>query len=282
MASVNSPIRKIIKPFLFKILGKTGYKFIQSIAKIRDIKLRLVEEKEMELLKYFVTKNDHVIDLGANYAYYLERLSKIVGENGKVFGFEPVPFTFEVCQMIVKKLKLKNVDLFQYAANDQNTNLQFRIPKVDFGAISAGQSHRADRNNDLKGKEDYYSFYNEEIINCEGKKIDDLLFQDLKKLSFIKIDIEGAELFALRGMIKIIKSFTPIILIEIQPFFLKGYNITETEIISYIIDELDYEIYFYDQELKKLKIINKNLWDSNYILIPKKNKKKYQHIIYEE
>ena len=273
MASVNSPIRKIIKPLLFKILGKTGYKFLQSIAKIRDIKHRLVEEKEMELLKYFVSKDDEVIDLGANYAYYLDRLSKIVGQNGKVFGFEPVPFTFEVCEIIIKKLKLNNVKLFKYAANDKNTNLEFRLPKVDFGAISAGQSHRADRENDLKGKEDYYSFNDEEIIKCEAIKVDDLLFKNLKKISFIKIDIEGAELFALKGMEKIIKFFNPVILVEIQPFFLKGFNITEEEIISYITNELKYDIYFYEQKIKKLKNITNNLWDNNYILIPTNNKK---------
>ena len=54
MASVNSPIRKILKPILFRIISKSTYKLIQSIAKIRDIKLRLVEEKEMEILKYFL------------------------------------------------------------------------------------------------------------------------------------------------------------------------------------------------------------------------------------
>ena len=102
MASVNSPIRKILKPILFRIISKSAYKLIQSIAKIRDIKLRLVEEKEMEILKYFIKEGDDVIDLGANYAYYLERLSKIAGKDGRVFGFEPVAFTYEVCEIIVR------------------------------------------------------------------------------------------------------------------------------------------------------------------------------------
>ena len=176
----------------------------------------------MELLKYFIKEGDDVIDLGANYAYYLERISKIVGKNGRVFGFEPVPFTYDVCEIIVKKLKLKNIKLFQYAANNENVKIEFRLPKVDFGAISAGQSHRADRNNNLQGKENYYSFAKEEIIICEGKKVDDLLFDKLRTLSFIKMDIEGAELFALQGMQKTIKKFTPVILIEIQPFFFGG------------------------------------------------------------
>ena len=282
MASVNSPLRKILKPILFRIISKSAYKLIQSIAKIRDIKLRLVEEKEMEILKYFIKEGDDVIDLGANYAYYLERLSKIVGKDGRVFGFEPVPFTYEVCEIIVRKLKLQNIKLFQYAANNENMKLEFRLPKVDFGAISAGQSHRADRNNKIQGKESYYSFPKEEIIICEGKKVDDLLFEELRTLSFIKIDIEGAELFALQGMQKTIKKFNPVILIEIQPFFLEGYNIKESEIISYITDELDYEMYFYDQKIRKLRVVNRDLRESNYILLPNKIKDQFRKIIYEK
>ncbi|SVD79630.1 uncharacterized protein METZ01_LOCUS432484, partial [marine metagenome] len=165
---------------------------------------------------------------------------------------------------------------------NENVKLEFRLPKVDFGAISAGQSHRADRNNNIQGKENYYSFAKEEIIICEGKKVDDLLFEELRALSFIKMDIEGAELFALQGMQKTIKKFNPVILIEIQPFFLEGYNIKESEIISYITDELDYEMYFYDQEIRKLRIVNRNLWDSNYILLPNEIKDQFRKIIYEK
>jgi hypothetical protein len=70
MASVNSPIRILLKPLLFKLFGKNFYAKFQFYTKIKDIDNKLVEEKEMELLPYFLKKDSNSIDIGANYAYY--------------------------------------------------------------------------------------------------------------------------------------------------------------------------------------------------------------------
>ena len=57
MASVNSKIRTIIKPILFKLLGERIYLYAQLFGKLRDIKYKLVEEREMELLPKIISKN---------------------------------------------------------------------------------------------------------------------------------------------------------------------------------------------------------------------------------
>ena len=92
MASVKSPIRSFVKPLFFKLLGKRGYFRMQVYAKAKDIRERLVEEKEMALLPKLVAKGDDVLDVGANFAYYSERLSGLVGKEGNVLAFEPIPF----------------------------------------------------------------------------------------------------------------------------------------------------------------------------------------------
>ena len=279
MASVNSPIRKFIKPLFYKLLGRNAYKYVQTRAKIKDIRERLVEEKEMQLLPQLVKEGDETIDLGANYAYYLERLSKLVGNRGKVYGFEPIPFTYDVCNMVVRKLRLNNVEVFQYAAGAKNEGLEFRVPKLDFGGISAGQSHLAKRNNDLDGKENYYSFKDEEIVKCKSVTIDSFLEGKLSRLTFVKIDIEGAEYYALQGMRNVIAEFKPVVLIEIQPFFLKGMGVKESELVDLITKELDYSIYAYDVNSDKLLHVQTNLWDDNYILFHNSKLSDYKHII---
>ncbi|MEI9806548.1 MAG: FkbM family methyltransferase [Bacteroidota bacterium] len=51
-------------------------------------------------------------------------------------------------------------------------------------------------------------------FDCEVVDIDSFLLPKLKKLTFVKIDIEGAEYFALKGMEKTLQQFKPVILIE--------------------------------------------------------------------
>ena len=67
MASVRSRVRRIVKPLLFKLLGSRGYYHVQIYAKAKDIRERLVEEKEMALLSRLVREGDHVLDIGANF-----------------------------------------------------------------------------------------------------------------------------------------------------------------------------------------------------------------------
>jgi FkbM family methyltransferase len=279
MASVNSPIRSFLKPVLFRLLGKKGYLYMQYLAKVKDIKKRLVEEKEMAILPELVNEGDEVIDIGANYAYYSERLSRLVGPVGKVYAFEPIPFTFMVCQKVLNYFKAKNVELYKKGVGEKNEVVEFSVPIADFGGISAGQAHFSNRNNEIEGKERIYKFNKHEKIACEVVSLDDFLGERLKKLSFIKIDIEGAELFALKGMTKVIYKFKPVILIEIEPFFLKGFNINVDQLFDLIKNQFEYDIYYLDERKRKLKLLDKDPWDGNYILIHSSKKEKYKNLI---
>lgn len=278
MASVNSPIRKYIKPFLFKLMGKRAYKYAQLYGKLRDIKYKLVEEREMKLLPQLVRDGDTVLDIGANFAYYTERLSGLVGKNGKVIAFEPIPFTFEVCRMIVKKLGLKNVTLYNKGVSDKTAQVQFSAPKLGFGGISAGQAHIAGRKNEEKDRKKYYNFAEDEYFDCEVVDLDSFGL-NLEKLSFVKIDIEGAELFAMKGMEKMLRQHRPVLLIEVQPYFLQGFGISATEFQKYITDDLGYAVCFMDEHTDKLVKLNGDFFDNNFILLPTERIADYQNLL---
>lgn len=268
MASVKSLVRTIVKPILFKLMGKSGYKYAQMYGKIRDIEHRLVEEKEMNLLPLIVKEGDTVIDIGANYAYYCERLSKLVGNSGTVHAFEPIPFTYEVCAMIVKKLNLKNVNLYNKGVSDKTMTVEFSVPKLDFGGISAGQAHISGRTIDVDKKKDYYNFDSEEKVQCEVVDLDSFLGDKISNLSFVKIDIEGAEYMALKGMEKMIQIHKPILLLEIQPTFLKGFNIDESDFKSYLTSDLGYQLFVFNSTSCKLNYYTETSFaDDNYILV---------------
>ena len=58
----------------------------------------------------------------------------------------------------------------------------------------------------------------------------------------------------------------PVVLIEIQPFFLKGFEIPEEALIA-VIDRLGYDLYLYDEGSAKLRRHADALIDSNYLMI---------------
>ena len=278
MASVNSPIRRILKPFLFRLMGRRGYFRMQVYAKAKDIRERLVEEKEMALLPRLISAGDHVFDIGANFAYYSTRMSELVGAEGKVTAFEPIPFTHNVCAALLKKFGATNVELHQKGVGARDEEVEFSVPLQDFGAMSAGQAHMAERNNELEGKENYYTFDRATEFTCHVVALDAFVAMDARPLSFVKIDIEGAELYALEGMRRLLSEHRPVVLIEIQPFFLKGFGIDEATLAA-LIDQLGYDLYLYDQGSGKLHRHTDALIDSNYLMIHRNRVAEFDDIL---
>lgn len=281
MASVNSPLRNWIKPLLFKLLPESWYRQAQFYAKKKDITNKLVEEQEMEMLPLFLKPDSNSIDIGANYAYYTVRLAQIATK-GMVYAFEPIGFTYKVCKQIVDSFKLKNVQLYAKGVGNQNTTATFNVPTLSFGAISAGQAHLHQRNNELKGKEKHYKFNSSKQEQATIVKLDDFLLPQIppkNRIDFIKIDIEGAEYFALEGMQQLIQTYNPLILIEINPFFLQGFGINEQQ-LKQLINLINYNIYCWNSSTQKLKpYTDTSFVEKNYILLPNKHLDKFNSLL---
>lgn len=278
MASVDSPVRTFVKPILFKLLGQKPYFWLQVYGKWRDIRHRLVEEAEMELLPFLIKADDETLDVGANYAYYTDRMSQLVGTGGTVYAFEPIPFTCRVAKALLRVRKRENVELFEKGVSDKNEQVTFRVPLQDFGAPSAGLSHFASRNNEQSGREIVYRFDKDDMVSCQVVRIDDFLLHRLKHLSFVKIDIEGAEYFAFKGMLRTAARFRPVVLVELQPFFLSGFGIAHDEVLR-LIDEMGYRIFLYDATRKRLTPFAPPLTDRNYILLHRERLHEYGRLI---
>src|SRR5690606_22862420 len=140
------------------------------------------------------------------------------------------------------------------------------------GVISGGLAHIKGRDNALIKQDEPVktdiSISDNKEFDCEVVDLDSFLWPQLQHVTFIKIDIEGAEYFALQGMEKIIRTFRPVILVEIVPSFLLGYGVELETYESYIRNMLKYVICRYDPSQKKLIAVEKITASSNYILVP--------------
>lgn len=149
-------------------------------------------------------------------------------KKGRAYVFEPNPAQFAALKQNLREYK--NAEIFPYGAYDQNMTLRFSdLETTDSRITDTG------------------------TVSIDARKLDDVL--QGKKVTFIKMDIEGAELAALRGAEKIIREQRPklaicvyhkpediweipSLILSYNPdyrLYLRHYSITEAETVLYAI-----------------------------------------------
>jgi FkbM family methyltransferase len=215
-----------------------------------DIRAGRFREPELDLVGVAVHIGETALDLGANYGMYTYPLDRAVGSTGHVYAFEPLPFTSAVLRRVGRLLRFRRVDIVTKGCGERAGTLSFTVPVQDSGAISAGQAHFSSRQDDRPDKEVHVRWPAHEEVTCEVVALDQFL-PDLEHLSFVKCDIEGAELFAFRGGRRLIERHHPTVLVEINPWFLEGFGQTVDELVGFFA-ERGYRLYRYDDTLREL------------------------------
>lgn len=273
--AANSLPRRIVKKVLAPLLNEGAYSVLQAVAMGWDIRRGSWFEPELELLPYALRGGETAIDVGANFGLYAYHLSKVVGPTGKVICFEPIPFTARTFRLVQRGLGFRdNVRLINKGASDKNGRTQFTVPVMGTGAISAGLVHMG-RNDERPGKEKRANFATKQV-ECEVVAIDECL-PDVRDVALVKCDIEGADLFAMRGMRKILETHKPTVIIEITPWYLEGFDLTVEDITSFF-GSLGYECYRYADK-KLCPVVAADIVEDNWIFLHPLRRERFQALL---
>lgn len=158
----------------------------------------LTDEAEYQMLSQWVRAGDWVLDVGANIGHYTHRMSELVGDQGRVIAFEPVPETFELLAANTALFPRQNVTLINIAASTKTRLLGMDIPKFDTGLDNYYMAHLTEEGAARK-------------VLCAS--IDGL---GLETISLVKIDAEGHELEVLGGMTQILERDRPVLIVEVS------------------------------------------------------------------
>lgn len=154
-------------------------------------------EKHYQLLESLVSPGDWVLDIGAHVGHYTAKLSEIVGKEGRVIAFEPVPTTFALLVSNSSHFPFPNVTLLNVAASDQPTISGMEVPK--FGRWA-----------------DYYMAHLSSKHDSDFKvlctTVDTLRIPH--SVSLAKIDAEGYDYSVLLGMKELLERDHPILIVE--------------------------------------------------------------------
>jgi FkbM family methyltransferase len=132
--------------------------------------------------KYRIKEGDVVVDGGAFVGAFAIYAAKIVGERGKVIAFEPDKYNYNILLKTIRLNKLMNIIPLNKGLWCKSATLRFRSSNGENSSLFFEDSQSSD------------------IIDVDVVSLDDELSAlKIRKLDFIKMDIEGAELEAIKG-----------------------------------------------------------------------------------
>jgi FkbM family methyltransferase len=143
-----------------------------------------------------------VLDVGANIGIYTEFLAKLVGPAGRVVAFEPEQQNVE--RLRVATRKYTQVEVVHAAVSNVSGSLKLYI------ADDLNVDHRS-----------YSPDEERPCVEVRALAIDDFVAPG-KHVDVIKMDIQGAELAALRGARRLLSSDLPALLLEYWPYGLRS------------------------------------------------------------
>ncbi len=192
---------------------------------------------EIELLKQLIKPNDHVLDIGANIGFYAKIISNLVGPKGKVYCFEPDKTNFNY--LVKNTNAIANIKLFNLAVSDKEEVIKVYKSKL------LNVDHRTYPVNNYDSVEE---------INA--KSIDGMLGEEIEKIDLIKIDIQGFELTAFKGMQNLLSKQNNIkIIAEYWPHGFKRAGTSAIEFYDFF-DKLNYQFKLIDEG--KISLIDRN------------------------
>jgi FkbM family methyltransferase len=178
------------------------YRAALTASKALEIRRGAWTEPELQLIPELVAPGETAIDVGANYGLWSWHLARA---GSRVEAFEPIPSTALAMKRIVHLLGVgASVEVHTAACGEKIESGTFRIPIAwPGGPPIAGLAHMAG----TEGIQDWSTTEAPIVTLDDAVKRDDV--------SFLKVDVEGAELFVLRGAEKILREQQPTVVCEI-------------------------------------------------------------------
>ena len=194
------------------------------------LSFRTHEPVTTELVSQTIKLGMTCLDIGGNIGYYALLESLAVGQHGKVIAIEPSPDNFKYLQNNLKLQNATNVESFNFAAGNKNGFVNFLIYEETSNSCLVVPEGQEDR---WPGK----------IIKVPVKQIDSFIDElGIKKIDFVRMDVEGYEFHILEGMRQTIQKFKPMFQIEVHKNIM-GKNNTKKFIQEF--QKNQYEVKYY-------------------------------------
>jgi FkbM family methyltransferase len=207
-----SPLIRLLKPVLSRTVYRQGAVATIRRGPAKGLRYRIFpqyglaplyggwEPDAQALMVKHLRPGAVAYDVGANYGIHALLMARLVGETGRVYAFEPVPAIQASLRENVAFNGFNNVTPVSFAADDHRGQQEFLT------GIHGGAGHLA-AVGDRAG----------ERLVVETISLDEFAYGGGNRPpNFMKIDIEGAEVGALRGATRILREARPVLLMNLH------------------------------------------------------------------
>jgi FkbM family methyltransferase len=191
---------------------------------------RELYEPELMLLERFLQPGMVFVDGGANTGVFTFTAASIVGEKGRVLSFEPGAVCFDALKKSTALNRFSQVQPRQQALSDRT-------------GIARFYHHHDQENSFSLGGDDAATF--DEVSTITLDEVADV--EQLPRVDFIKLDVEGAEELVLRGAKDVLTRWQPVVLFEINLDAIQRLNL-QPDGACRVLKEFGYELFHMEDD----------------------------------
>ena len=223
-----------------------GMKLLLNLQTEKDYWLGTYEPALQNVAQRFIQPGMVIYDVGANIGYISLMMARLCGSSGKVFSFEALPTNVQRLQKNIALNRMESViRVISKAVIDSSHPVIF----LAHSSSSMGKARGS------AGREGHY----DHEIKVAGLALDDFVFsEDNPAPSLIKMDIEGGEILAIKGMQRLLKEKHPLLFIELH-------GEKAAEVIWLALSLAGYEILKMEKGYERIQSLNQLEWKA-YII----------------
>ena len=206
----------------------------------------LYDYDEMNFLLRYLRAEDSFLDIGANIGVYTLLAASII-DSGNIHSFEVLPKNYQRLQENLHLNQFKQVKTYDVAVSDRSGTIALNLAEGDsMPFISNTATNKS--------------------ISVTTNTLDNLLQnQSLDNLTLAKMDIEGAELLALKGAKNLLnQTYPPVWIMEINDT-VNNFGHQKQEVVK-LLHDYRYSLYSYNADTNQISLMNIEKLSGNNVL----------------
>jgi FkbM family methyltransferase len=205
-------LRKVVGLGPVVVVHRRGIQWKLDLSEGIDLSIYLLgsfEPRTLRIIESLVKRDDMVLDIGANIGAHTLHIARLVGPNGRVFAFEPTNYAFtkllenrSLNPLLAPSIVAEQVMLVDSPSTPVAREIFSSWPLV--GSEKRHPEHLGVSKSTTGAR----SMTLDEYVEHNG----------IRRLSLIKLDVDGNEPTVLTGAQQTMKQFQPVFVIELAPY----------------------------------------------------------------